>query len=228
MVDTLLESGGVPRDELDSGLGLDSGHGRVHVLDDNISTVKEADGHVAVIRSAGIGLDHEVGGLESSGGDLSGGVLLLAGLSGRQDWGKGLHHEVDAGVGHQVDLELVEVNVQVTLEAEGGSQGGDDLGDQAVEVGVGWGSNIKVALADVVDGLIVIHEVDIGVLQQSVGGQDGVVGLNDGGGHHGGGVDGEGQLGLLWVVLGKALQKEAGMSGTGTSTNSVVHEAERN
>jgi hypothetical protein len=43
---------------------------------------------------------------------------------------------VDAGVGHQVGLELGDVHVEGAVEAQGRGQGGDDLGDEAVQVGV--------------------------------------------------------------------------------------------
>ena len=60
---------------------------------------------------------------------------------------------MDAGVGHQVGLELVEVHVEGAVEPEGRSDGGDDLGDQPVEVGVGRAGDVQVGPADVVDGL---------------------------------------------------------------------------
>ena len=52
--------------------------------------------------------------------------------------------------------------------------------------------------------------------------QDGVVGLDNGGGNLGAAPDGEGDLGLLAVINGKALQEQAAETGTGTATDSVV------
>ncbi len=40
---------------------------------------------------------------------------------------------MDAGVGHQVGLELGHVHVQGAVEAQRGCQGGDDLSDQPAE-----------------------------------------------------------------------------------------------
>ena len=48
-----------------------------------------------------------------------------------------------------------------------------------VKICVGWALNIKVSMMDVIDGLIVYHEGTIRVLQVGVGGEDGVVGLNN-------------------------------------------------
>ena len=132
---------------------------------------------------AGVALHHLVGWLEAGVGDLSHGQLLVVGLLGGDDGGVGGQGEVDTGVGHQVGLELSQIHVQGAVEAEGGGDGGDDLADQTVEVGVGGALNVQVAAADVVDGLVVDHEGAVGVLQGGVGGQDGVVGLHDGGGH---------------------------------------------
>ena len=127
---------------------------------------------------AGVALHHLVGGLEAGVGDLSHRQLLMVGLLGGDDGSVGGQREVDTGVGHQVGLELCQIHVEGTIEAQGGSDGGHDLADQTVEVGVGGALDVQVAAADVVDGLVVNHEGAVRVLQGGVGGQDGVVGLN--------------------------------------------------
>jgi hypothetical protein len=131
---------------------------------------------------------------------------------------------VDTGVGHQVGLELGDVHVEGTVEPEGGGEGGDDLGDESVEVGVGGSLDVEVSPADVVDSLVVEHDGDVGVLEEGVGGEDGVVGLDDCGGDLGGGVDGEAELGLLAVVDGESLEEEGAEAGAGSSTDGVEHE----
>ena len=181
VVDTALESSGAPVDELDGTLGLDDGHGRVNILGNNITAIHQAAGHVLAV--TGVALGHHVGGLEDGVGDLSDGELLVVGLLSGDHRGVGAKHEVDAGVGHQVGLELSDIDVEGTIETEGGGQGGDDLSDQPVQVGIGGAVNVESPLADVIDGLIVEHESHIGVLKQGVGGEHGVVGLHDGGGH---------------------------------------------
>jgi hypothetical protein len=62
------------------------------------------------------------------------------------------------GYGHQVGLELSDVDVERAIEAEGRSQGRDDLRDEAVQVGVGRALDVEVAAADVVESLVVEHE----------------------------------------------------------------------
>lgn len=107
---------------------------------------------------------------------------------------------MDSGIGHQVSLELSDINVKGTIESEGGGEGRDDLGDQSVQVSVGWSLNVEVSSADVVNGFVVEHDGNIGVLKEGVSGEHGVVGLNDGGGDLRGWVDGESELGLLSVI----------------------------
>jgi hypothetical protein len=131
---------------------------------------------------------------------------------------------VDTGVWHQVGLELSDIDVEGTVESEGGSEGGDNLGDESVQVGVGWALDIEIAAADIVDGLVVEHNGNIGVLKEGVGGEHGVVWLNDGGGDLGGWVDGEAELGLLAVVDGESLEEEGTETGTGTTTDGVEDE----
>ena len=87
---------------------------------------------------------------------------------------------MDPGVGDQVGLELRQVHIESSIKPQRGCDGGHNLADQTVEVGVGWSLDVQVAAADVVDGLVVHHEGAVSVLQGGVGGQDGVVGL-----HHG-------------------------------------------
>ena len=60
-----------------------------------------------------------VGGLEAGVGDLLHGHGLVVGLVGAEDGRVRDQGEVDAGVGHQVGLELRQVDVEGTLEAEG-------------------------------------------------------------------------------------------------------------
>jgi len=133
-------------------------------------------------------------------------------------------HEMDTGVGHQVGLELSHIDVQSTIESEGGSEGGDDLGDESVQVGVGGSLDVEVTTADIVDGFVVEHDGDIGVLKERVSGEHGVVRLNDSGGDLGRGVHSEAELGLLAVVNGESLEEERAETGAGTTTDGVEDE----
>merc|ERR1719181_1310733 len=100
------------------------------------------------------GVGHQVG-------DLGNGELLVVGLLGGDDGGIRGEHEMDSGVGHQVGLEFGDIDVEGTIESEGGGQRGDNLSDQSVEVGVGGSLDVEVSAADVVDGLVVEHDGNI-------------------------------------------------------------------
>merc|ERR1711962_1168557 len=115
---------------------------------------------------------------------------------------------MDPGVGNQVGLELGKIHVEGSIEPQGGGDGGHDLTDQPVQVGVGRPLDVKVPTADVVDGLVVDHEGTVGVLQSGVGGEDVVLGLNDSGGNLRSRVDGELQLGLLSIVDRQTFHKK--------------------
>merc|ERR1712023_531052 len=221
VVDATLEASGAPVDELDGTLGLDGGNGSVDILGDDVATVHHAAGHVLAVTWVALG--HHVGWLEASVGDLGDREGLVVGLLGRDDGSVRGHHEVDAGVRHQVGLELGQIDVERTIETEGGGQRGDDLADETVQVGVGRALDVEATTADVVEGLVVKHDSDIGVLQEGVGGQDSVVWLDNGSGHLGGGVHAETNLGLLAVIDGKTLQKEGAKTGAGTSSDGVEH-----
>ena len=98
------------------------------------------------------------------------------------------------------------------------------LGDEAVQVLVVGALNAEVPAADVVDGLVVDHEGAVGVLKGGVGGEDGVVGLDNGGGDLGGRVDAELELALLAVVDGQTLHQQGTETGTSSSTEGVEDE----
>lgn len=76
------------------------------------------------------------------------------------------------------------------------------LGNQSVQVLVIGSLNAQVATTDVIDSLVVDHETAVGVLESGVSGQDGVVGLNNGGSDLRSRVDAKFQLALLAIVHG--------------------------
>ena len=205
-----LESGRAPVDELDGALGLDGSNGSVDVLGDDVTTVQHAASHVFTM--ARIAFDHLVGRLEASVGDFTDSQLLMVSLFSRDDWSVGDQGEVDTGVWHQVGLELSQVDVEGTIEAQRGRDRRDNLTNQTVQVGVGGALDVQVATADVIDGFVVDHEGAVRVFQGSVGGQDGVVGLDDGSRDLGSWVDGEFQFGFLSVIDRKAFHQQGGES----------------
>ena len=150
-------------------------------------------------------------------------ALVLA-LGRRDNGGVADQGVVDTGVGNQVGLELVQIDVESTIEAQRRGDGADNLGDQAVQVVVGRTGDVKVAAADVVDSLVVDKEGAVRVLNGAVRRQNGVVRLNDSSGDAGSRVHGELELALLAVLGGEALQEESAETRAGTTTERVEDE----
>jgi len=173
---------------------------------------------------ARITLDHLVGRLEASVGDLSNRELFVVSLLSRDNWGVGHEREVNTGVRYQVSLELSKIDIEGTIEAKRRGDGGNDLTDETVKVGVGRALNVEVAAAHIVESLVVNHEGTVGVLEGSVGGKNGVVRLNNSGGHLGCRVHGELELGLLAVVYRETLHEEGGETRSCTTTEGVEEE----
>merc|ERR1719414_2344710 len=176
IVNANLKASGAPVHKLDASLGLDGGDGSVDVLGDHVAPVEHAAGHVLAM--TGVALHHLIGGLEAGVGDLRHTELLVVSLLGGDDGSVGDQGEVDPGIGHQVGLELSEIHVESSIKSQRSGDGGDNLANEPVKIGVRGSVDVKITATDVINGLVVNHEGAVGVLQGGVGGQDGVVGLD--------------------------------------------------
>lgn len=94
------------------------------VLGDDVTSVQQASSHVLAV--SGVALDHLVVGLEARHGHLLDGVGLVGGLGGGDNGRIGDEREVDTRVWHQVGLELVQVDVQGSIETQGSGDGRND------------------------------------------------------------------------------------------------------
>ena len=151
VVNANLEPSGAPVHKLDGLLNLDGGDGSVDILGDHVTSVQEATGHVLTL--PGIAGHHLVLGVEAGLGDLVHSEPLMVGLGGRNDRGIGGQGIVNTRVGNKVGLELVEIHVESSVKSEAGCDGGDYLGYQPVQVGVGRPLNSQVVVAEIVNGL---------------------------------------------------------------------------
>ena len=77
------------------------------------------------------------------------------------------------------DLKFRQIHIQCTIKAERSGDGGHNLTNQTIEIGVSRSLDVQVTTADVIDGLVVHHESTIRVFQCGVSGQNGVVGFHD-------------------------------------------------
>lgn len=139
----------------------------------------------------------------------------------RDDRGVADERVVDTRVRDQVGLELVQVNVEGAIESKGRGNGADNLSNQAVEVLIRGSGDVKVATANIVNGLVIDEEGTVRVLDGAVSRQNGVVGLNNGGRGARCRIDGELELGLLAELGRETLEEESTETGTGTTTERV-------
>ena len=156
---------------------------------------------------SGVAGSHHVLGVEHLLGQLGHreGTVLLGAAGGQG--GEPGHEEVEPGEGNHVDRQLPQVSVELAGEPEAGGHPGHGEGHQVVQVAVGrvgqlQSSNKENILftphceavkpeADVVESLVVDAVSLVGVLDQHVDGQGGVVGLHHGVRDLGGGDHGE-------------------------------------
>ena len=115
---------------------------------------------------------------------------------------------MDTWVWDQVSLELGKIDVEGTIESEGSGDGGDDLTNQSVKIGVGWSFDIQVTSADIVDSLIINHESTVRVFKGSMGCQNRIVGFNNCCSYLRSRVNGELQFRLFAIIHRKPLHQQ--------------------
>merc|ERR1711935_246905 len=109
VVDADLETSWAPIDKLDGSLGFDVCNGGIDVLGDNITTVEQTTRHVLAVTR--VALYHLVAWLKAGRGDLHNRVLLVQIALGADDWRVSGEGKVNSWIGHEIGLELVQVNV---------------------------------------------------------------------------------------------------------------------
>lgn len=175
---THFESGWAPINKLDGSVSLNSSNGCVDVFGNNIPPVQKTHSHVLAF--PGVTEHHLVGWVKARLGDLIHADLLMVRLFGRNHRGVRGQWEVNAWVRNQIRLEFVQIHVEGTVETQGGSDGGNYLPDEAIQVGVRWSFDPQVPEAQFIDCLVVHHESTVAMLQCCVRVQNGVVRFHDG------------------------------------------------
>lgn len=131
---------------------------------------------------------------------------------------------MNAGVWDQVGLELVQIDIESTVETQGRCDGADNLGDQAIEVFVRGAGNVKVAAADVVDRLVVDKKSAIRVLNSAVSGQYSIIRFDNGGVSSRRRIDGKFELSFLAKLGGKTFKHQSAETRAGTTAKRVKHQ----
>lgn len=111
---TNLEPCGTPVHKVDCLLVFNDGDRSVDIFRSDVTAVEETARHV--LAGFWITADQLIGRVEAGGCDIVDGEMLVERLASRQQGSVGREREVDAGVGHEVCLELVHVHVQCTVK----------------------------------------------------------------------------------------------------------------
>merc|ERR1719267_182558 len=209
-----------PLDEVRGVLVLDVEHLLVDLLGGHAATEEGGAGEVAAVTR--IGGAHHVLGVEHLLGELRDGerTVLLGAAGGERS--EPSEEEVQTWEWDEVDTQLAQVGVELAREAQAAGHTGHAGGAQVVEVAVGRGGELEGTEADVVQGLVVKAHALIGVLDQLMHGEGGVVWLDHSVGHLGGWHDGEGEHHTVWVLLADLGDQESSHTGTGTTTQGVA------
>jgi hypothetical protein len=131
------------------------------------------------------------------------------------------HEEVETREWNHVDGQLAEIGVELTGETETGGHAGHDSRDQVVQVTVRGVGELEGAHADVIQSLVVNTEGLVGVLNELMDGESGVVRLNNSVGDLGGGNNREGGHHTVGEFLTDLGDQESTHTGTGTTTERV-------
>merc|ERR1719502_2618362 len=214
-----LDVVGDPLDEVAGVLVLHVEHLLINLLGRHAATEEGGAGEVTAMTR--IGGAHHVLGIEHLLDELwhGEGTVLLGATGGK--WSEAGEEEMETGEWHKVDSELTKVRVELTREADAASHTGHAGGAEMVQVTVSWGGELEGTEADVVKGLVVHAHTLVGVLDQLVDGEGGVVWLDDGVGHLGGWHDGEGEHDTVGVLLTDLGDEESSHTGTGATSEGV-------
>jgi hypothetical protein len=219
VTDRRLDVVGDPLNKVRRVLVLNVEHLLIDLLGGHAATEHSGGGEVTAV--TGVRGAHHVLGVEhllSQLGHSEGAVLLR---TTRSEGSETNHEEVETGEGDEVDSELTKIGVELTREAKAASDTGHGGRHKVVKITVSGGGELQGAEADIVEGLVINDHDLIGVLDELMHGEGGVVGLNDGVRHLGGGEDGEGAHHAIGVLLTDLGNEESTHTRTGTTTKRV-------
>jgi hypothetical protein len=122
---------------------------------------------------------------------------------------------------NHVDGQLSEIGVELTWETETGGDTGHDCRDQVVKISVGWVGQLESSHANIVESLVIDTEGLIGVLNQLMHGESGVVGFNNSVGDLGRWDNGEGSHHAVWELLADLGDQKRSHTGTSSTAERV-------
>jgi len=208
-----------PFNEVAGVLVLGVEHLFVDFLHGHSSSEHSGDGQVSTV--SWIASSHHVLGIEHLLGKLwDGQSSVLLATSGGQ-WSETWHEEVEPWEWNHVDSQFSEIGVQLTWESEAGGDAGHGGGDEVVQVTVGWGGEFQGSETDIVEGFVINAVGLVGVFDQLMDGEGGVVWFDDGVRDLWRWDDGEGVHDSVWVFFSDFGDEQSSHTGSGTTTQRV-------
>ena len=134
---------------------------------------------------------------------------------------KSNHEEVKSGERNHVNSQLAQIGVELTGESETCCHTSHDGRNQIVKISVRGVGDLKGPLVNIVQSLVVDTEGFVGVLNELVKRQSGVVRFDNGIGNLGRGHNGKGGHHAIGEFLANLGQKKRTHTGTGTTAQGV-------
>jgi len=169
---------GDPFDEIRGEFVLDLHHLVIDFLCRHFASKRSRGSQVTTL--AGIASSHHVFGLEDLRGQLGDTQLTVLSDVASLQRSKTDHEEMETRERDQIDGEFAEIGVELTRETERRCDSSHDDGDQMVQVAVRWVGEFERAEANVVQRFVVDAHHGVGVFNELMDRESGVVRLNDG------------------------------------------------
>merc|ERR1711934_925170 len=220
VADRRLDVVGDPLHKVGGVLVLDVEHLLVDLLGGHAATEEGRASEVATVTR--IGGTHHVLGIEHLLGELGNGerTVLLGSTGGQR--GEAGEEEVQTGERDEIDSELAQVRVELAREAQAASDARHAGRAQVVEVAICRGGQLEGAEADVVQSFVVKAHALVGVLDELVDGQSGVVWLHNCVGHLGGWHHREGEHHTIGVLITDLGDQESSHTGARATSERVA------
>jgi hypothetical protein len=137
------------------------------------------------------------------------------------EWSETNHEEMKSWEWNKVDSEFSEIRVKLTWETDGASNTRHSDRDEMVKITIGWGGEFKSSETDIIEGFVINNLDLIGVFNELMDGEGGVIWFDNGVRDFWGWEDGESFHNSIGVFFSDFGDKECTHTRTSTTTERV-------